>query len=198
MTDEAFITATRIAAGDDRTRYDAFAIALHWITALLVVAQFASAEIWDFFGKPTHRVLVTTHMSLGIALAAVILVRIAWRLIPGHQVGPATSGWIEIASKAVHYLLYALLIAQAALGFALRWSGNEAMRFFGLQIPPPFAPLSRATHHFIGDVHNWVGWAIIITVAAHAVAALFHHYVLRDDVLTRMLPRVNRFVLARR
>ena len=50
----------------------------------------------------------------------------------------------------------------------------------------------------IGDLHNWVGWAIVIIAAAHAAAALFHHYVLRDDVLTRMLPRVNRFVLARR
>ncbi|MEA3082077.1 MAG: hypothetical protein QOD54_1745, partial [Sphingomonadales bacterium] len=52
MTDRtSFDTATRIAAGDDGTTYDSVAIALHWITALLVLANFVLAEIWDYFAK---------------------------------------------------------------------------------------------------------------------------------------------------
>jgi cytochrome b561 len=181
-------TATRIAAGDDRTRYDGVAIALHWLTALLVVTQFALAELWGYAAKPTRELMVTAHMSFGMVLTAVILTRIIWRLIPGHQVRSVVLGWVEISSKAVHYLLYSLLAAQAVLGFLLRWSGNEAMSLFGLQIPPPFAPWSKPAHHLVGELHNYIGWTIIVVALGHAAAALFHHYYLRDDVLRRMLP----------
>ncbi len=86
MADQNFVAATRIAAGDDRTRYDGFAIALHWITAVLVVLQFTLGETWDFAARPARHLMIVSHMSLGILLSAVVIVRIVWRLIPGHQV----------------------------------------------------------------------------------------------------------------
>ncbi|APA84721.1 cytochrome b [Paraburkholderia sprentiae WSM5005] len=184
----ASATATRIAAGDDRTQYDAVSILLHWITVILVLAQFGLAHTWGFAPKPTRHLMIVGHMSFGIVLSAVLIVRIAWRLVPGRQSPAAGAGWVELAAKGVHYLLYALLIGEAVLGFALRWSGDESMSFFGLEIPAPFAPTSKATHHAIGEAHDLVGWAIIVIAAGHAAAALFHHYVLRDDVLKRMLP----------
>jgi cytochrome b561 len=100
----------------------------------------------------------------------------------------AVSGWVERASKAVHYLLYAMLAAEAVLGFVLRWSGGEAMVFFGLQIPSPIPTVSKPTNDFIGAIHHWNGWAIVILAAGHAGAALYHHFVVKDDVLRRMLP----------
>jgi len=184
-------TATRIAAGDDRTRYDGFAIALHWLTVLLVLTQFVLAETWSWYARPTRHVMVIAHMSFGIILTAVIVVRIVWRLIPGHQMPPAVSGWVELASKAVHYLLYFMLAAEAVLGFVLRWGGKESMSFFGLQIPPPFPPFSRPVHELIGDIHHWNGWAVVILAFGHAAAALYHHYGLHDRVLSRMLPLVK-------
>ena len=183
-----FDTATRVLAGDDGTTYDPVAIALHWATALLVLIQFLLSQTWDLFGRPTHRLLVVTHMSFGIVLAVVIVARMVWRLLPGHQVPSIVAGWTELASKGLHYLLYALLAAEAVLGFLLRWAGGEAMSFFGVLIPSPFAPLSKAAHHQIGELHENVGWAIVILAAVHAGAALYHHYVLRDRVLLRMLP----------
>jgi cytochrome b561 len=185
---QAVNEATRVAATATRTRYDATSIALHWITVALVLFNFASAETWGLFGRPTHHALVTLHMSFGIILSVVVVLRIVWRVTPGHQVAPATEGWDEKLSKAVQGLLYLLLIVQAVLGYVARWAGNEAMSFFGLQIPPPFAPFSKSAHHFVGDLHNWTGWAIIILAAGHAGAALFHHFVLRDGVLRQMLP----------
>jgi cytochrome b561 len=125
--------------------------------------------------------MIVAHMSLGIVLAAVVVARIAWRLIPGHQVRAAVSGWVEVASKGVHYLLYGLLATQAALGFVLRWSGGEAMSFFGLPIPSPFAAWSKPAHHLVGELHNWVGWTIIALAAGHAAAALFHHFARREE-----------------
>jgi cytochrome b561 len=188
MTSRLAAEATRVAAGDDRVRYDSFAMLLHWTTAVLVLVLFVLAEFWDFASKATKGQMIVAHMSFGILLTLVLIVRIAWRLTPGHRVRDADTGLVELASKAVHYLLYVLLVVQAVLGYVLRWSGNEAMSFFGLQIPPPFAPFSKPAHQLVGDVHNWIGWTIVILAAGHAGAALFHHFVLRDDVLWRMVP----------
>jgi cytochrome b561 len=188
MTTRFAAEATGTSTGDDRVRYDGFAMTLHWLTALFVVLLFALAESWGFVAKTTKQAMVVAHMSLGILLALVIVVRIIWRLTPGHRVRDATTGLVELASKAAHYLLYVLLAAQVALGLVLRWSGNEALSFFGLLILPPFAAFSKHAHELVGDFHNWVAWTIIILAGGHAAAALFHHFVLRDDVLWRMLP----------
>lgn len=181
-------TATRIAAGDDKTRYDSVAMSLHWATVFLVLANFLLALTWDGAARPTRHLMVVTHMSFGILLAAVVVARIVWRRIPGHQMPPAVSGMVELASKAVHWLLYAMLAAEAVLGFVLRWSGGESMSFFGLALPSPMASVSRPTHHLIGEVHQWLGYGIVAVAAGHAAAALYHHFVVKDRVLTRMWP----------
>ncbi|KAK43716.1 cytochrome B561 [Caballeronia jiangsuensis] len=185
-------TATRIATGEDRTTYDNVSIVLHWLTVVLVLMQFGLAQIWEFAPKPTRHLMIVAHMSFGILLTTVLIVRIGWRLSPGHESPPALTGWNERAAKAIHFLLYGLLVSEAVLGFVLRWSGNESMSFFGLQLAPPFAPLSKPAHHNIGEAHELVGWAIIVLAAFHAIAALFHHFVIRDAVLIRMLPRLKR------
>lgn len=186
---DAFDAATRIAAGEDKTNYDNVAIALHWLTALLVIVQFALAETWDYFAKPTQQNLESLHISLGVLLTVVVIARIAWRLMPGHQRPAIVSGWVKLASKTVHYLLYALLVAQAGLGFAFRWAQGHPVSFFGLfAIPGPYGALDRSTRHLLHDLHEKGGWAIVLLAFGHALAALYHHYGLHDRVLGRMFP----------
>lgn len=187
-SESTFDTATRIAAGDDGTNYDRVAIALHWLTAFLVIANFALAQVWDWYPKPTRELMEDTHMSFGVLLAAVIVARIVWRLIPGHQVAALGAGWVQLASKATHYLLYALLVAEAVLGFAFRWGAGRPMEFFGLGIAPMIAEMARPDRRQLREFHEWIGWAIIIIALLHALAALYHHYVVKDRVLERMLP----------
>jgi len=190
MTDRTLIdSATRIVAADDGTDYDNVAIALHWATAFLVFSNFVLAQTWGWFRKPLHGWMEQTHMSFGVLLAAVIVVRIVWRLIPGHQVSSLELGWVRLASKATHYLLYALLIAEAALGFAFRWGAGRPMAFFGAGIPPLTGEISRPLRRELREFHEWIGWAIIIIALAHALSALYHHYVLKDRVLGRMLSK---------
>ena len=189
----AFDTATRVAAGDDKTNYDNVAIGLHWATALLVLFQFASAEIWDFFAKPTQETLQSLHVSFGILFTAVVLARVVWRLIPGHQRPAIVGGWTMIASKIVHYLLYVLLVVQAGLGFGFRWAQGHPASFFGLfAIPSPIGALDKASRHTLHGLHEKVGWAIVIIAVGHALAALYHHYHLHDRVLGRMFPPARR------
>jgi cytochrome b561 len=184
----AFATATRIIAGDDKARYDGVSIGLHWLTALLVITQFTLALLWDGFDRPTHRTMVTAHMSFGIILTVLIVARIIWRLMPGHRLQSLATGWVGRAAQGVHYLLYVLLAAEAVLGFLTRWWEGRDMSFFGLLIPGPFGSGDRPTHEMLMGWHEKVGWAIIIVAIGHAAAALYHHVVLKDRTLRRMLP----------
>lgn len=84
-----------------------------------------------------------------------------------------------------------MLVAEAVLGFVLRWSAHQSMSLFGLLVPPPFEPFSRPAHRLIGEIHNLTAWAIILLAAGHAFAAIYHHHVLRDRVLARMLPSLR-------
>lgn len=190
---QATAQAARIAAGDDRGRYDRVAMALHWATALLVVANYLLAQIWDFLqrGTPIRHGLQSLHVSLGLLLIAVLVARLAWRTARGRRFPPSGPGLIELAARLVHYLLYGLLIALAGLGLCFRWAQGEPLAFFGLfAIPSPY-PFVKDQAHLLGEAHNWVATTIIMLAGLHAAAALFHHFVLRDDVLYRMLPGIR-------
>lgn len=188
----SFDRVTRIVAGDDGTSYDRVAIALHWATAVLVVANFTLAHSWDWVAKPTKEVMENTHMSFGVLLTIVIGSRLVWRLIPGHQISSLEIGWVRLASKVMHYVLYALLVTEAGLGFAFRWGAGRPMEFFGLGIPPLIGEMTRPVRHQLREFHDWIGWAIVVIAALHALAALYHHYVLKDGVLLRILPLARR------
>jgi len=184
---------TRIAAGDEGATYDGVSVTLHWVTVALVLIQFGLSKTWHLFARPMRREMIMLHMGFGILLGLAVMARIVWRLIPGRPLPPAHSGWVGFASTTVHYLLYALILFEFVLGFVLRWSGGEAMIFFGMQIPPMVVPhVSRATHDLIGVIHSLVGWVIIIVAAGHALAGIYHHFVVRDGVLARMIPALRR------
>jgi cytochrome b561 len=190
--DSDIATATRIAADNERVRYDNLSIALHWTTAALVFLQFGLAEIWGFFPKAVRDLSIVGHISFGLILIAALALRIVWRLTAGHKVRDAGVGVIERAAKTVHYILYVLLSAEVALGILTRWTDNQALTFFGLQIPSPFGTFSKAAGGFVDEIHDVTAWIIMGLVAGHALAALFHHFIARDDILARMLPRRQR------
>ena len=194
MTAETRVAGgTRILAGDDGTNYDNVAVALHWLTALLVVVQFVSGITWDYFTHATAETMQSLHVSLGVVFTAAVAARLIWRWMPGHQVSSLEVGWMRIASKGVHYLLYLLLLVQAGLGFAFRWAQGHPVGFFGLfAIPSPLGVVEKATRHTLHDLHEKAGWLIVIIALGHALAALYHHYVVKDRVLLRMLPRSGR------
>lgn len=188
MTDAEVLPA-RGARSGAATRYDWPTIALHWVTALLVVTQFALAELWGFVprGAPLRHGMQSLHISLGLTLAAVFLLRLIWRSAAAPRVAPATRGLQRVAATLVHIALYALLAVQLVLGFLFGWS-HGAVGFFGLfSIPSPLV-IGKAAHHWVAALHDDVAWVIIILAGGHAMMALAHHYILRDRVLHRMLP----------
>ena len=188
----SFDRAMRVAAADDGTNYDNVAISLHWATAALVLFQFLTSFTWDYFPRETRERMEGLHTSFGVLLAVVIVTRVTWRLIPGHQKSSLEIGWVRFASKFVHYALYAVLLVQAGLGLTIGWAAGHPIHLFGLPIPGPIAALPKPTRHELREIHQWVGYTIVIIAAGHALAALYHHYGLHDRVLQRMAPWVRR------
>ncbi len=169
-------------------RYDQATILLHWLTAIIVIYQFLTAEFWDDFTRPERHFLIFTHMSFGFMLAIILVGRIIWRLFWGTTAPDSAPTIFDRGAKLLHFLLYALLVCQMPLGIFTRWTDNHALDVFGLTIPSPLAECSKATGALVDQIHNITAWAIIVLAGIHALAALIHHYVLRDNVLRRMLP----------
>src|ERR1700744_2996002 len=100
------------APGDDHARYDGLSIALHWATAALGFLQFGLAETWDFFPKVDRDLLIIGHLSFGLMLAAVIVLRIFWRLTFGRKSCETGQDLIANIARIMHYTLYVLIVAE--------------------------------------------------------------------------------------
>jgi len=168
--------------------YDRHTIALHWITAALVLLLWGSAQLIDFFAKGAPRWnMLGVHMTLGVILAVILLRRVFWRFTAGTRLPPADAGWRGRAAVATHFLLYGLLIAQVLLGFANAWvRGEHVYTWF---VIPAFDPADKDLRHNVGELHELGANLILIVAGLHAAAGLFHHYMLRDGVLRRMWPK---------
>ncbi|MCF1461405.1 cytochrome b [Agrobacterium vitis] len=171
-------------------RYNSGMIWLHWATALLVLTLFLSAEIWDFTekGGALRNGLKALHYGAGITLFAVFLLRLVWRIASLKTLPEEEKGVLGLMAKAVHYLLYFGLAAQISLGFLWRWSQGKPVDFFGLFSIPDLIGISPDYRHLLGDMHSLLAWVIIGAATLHAVAAIFHHAVLKDGVLMKMMP----------
>jgi cytochrome b561 len=171
-------------------RYDRLTMTLHWLTAVLVIGLFASAQIWEQLAKgtPLRKELQALHISCGILLAVIVIARLLWRLSQGKRLPAASKGAMNILAKTAHGALYALLLSQIVLGFLFRWAQAEPFSFFGLFDVPTLVTFDKSMKSVFGGLHEQVAWVIIILASLHAVMALVHHYGLRDNTLRRMLP----------
>jgi cytochrome b561 len=185
-----------------KVRYDAGAMALHWLIALSILALLGLG--WTMvlipLGDPLRVPLFALHKSLGLTVFALTFVRIGWRLTHRAPALPAgVPAWEKLAASLGHLLFYILLLCLPLSGWALvsTNSRNIPTIFFGLFEVPHLPVLSaladKAPAHVAAEaVHSQAGWVLIGLLFIHVAAATRHHFVLRDSVLTRMLPRFSR------
>ncbi|PIO45805.1 cytochrome b [Phyllobacterium zundukense] len=173
------------------TAYSPIQKALHWTLFILILAIYGLTYGDSLFqrGDPTRDLAWWLHISFGLLLAGLVLWRVGLRLSKGAPRLPSSMGDAEQAlAKAAHLALYALLIAIPLLGILLTWFRGDALSFFGwFTIPAPFSP-DRDLARSIKGLHNLFANGILIIVGIHGFAALWHHFVRKDDILKRMLP----------
>ncbi len=169
-------------------RYDTTAIVFHWLTAILIGTVYCLGQLRFIGGRGSvlNHLMVSSHYALGLGVGAIILLRLAWRAT--HKAPEHEKGLMGLAAYAGHVVLYLLMIAIVVFGILLKWQGGHAIPVFGLFQVPPLINLSMISRRTLFSMHAFAANGIVIVVGLHAAAALLHHYVLRDDILHRMIP----------
>lgn len=158
-------------------------IALHWITALLMVALVASGIVaHDMPSGPNKGWTYNLHKSLGIAVLLLTAARLFYRRKLKLHRAPG-SHWQHLAASAAHVVLYSLLIAMPVTGYLS--AGNGVNLFWLIQIPKA---LPDDLGDVVGELHVALQYALYAVVALHVLGALAHHYFWRDRTLAVMVP----------
>lgn len=166
---------------------------LHWVVAVLVLGQIAlglAAVMWRL--SPLKLNLFVWHKSIGMLILALMALRLVWRLANRSTELPAgTPAWERRAARINQLLLYVLLAAMPVTGWIVNSAANVPFRIFWLIPLPPIVDPGKATEDFAAGVHFALFCVLSVLLLFHIGAALRHHFVLRDDVLVRMLPRTG-------
>ena len=178
----------RSRVGDGRRRFDILTIGLHWATVTLIAAMFASPWLLLASDREHAAMLLTVHRSLGVVTWAVAIVRLGWRfsyayLPPFPQNMPKVQ---QRLAKASEYGLYALLLFQPLTGLGQSLARGRHFMLFAWQVPSVMAgdkPLTALLH----QIHALSAWVLLVLIGLHILAALFHRFVRRDEVLQSML-----------
>lgn len=177
-----------------KDRFDRMSIFFHWATLCLIALAFAAIEARVLFEKGTalRSGVKEMHYVLGFAILLMTLARLAHRLGRNRhapRVSPPLRVTQAVAARAMHWLLYAVLIALPVMGWlTVSALGDPIPLVLGLEVPALIAP-DEALGEWLEDQHSLVGDALYLLVIGHAGSALAHHYLRRDTTLLRMLPR---------
>lgn len=181
-------------------RYSTTAVMLHWSVAALFLAAYASVYYRRWFTEPKtpeNFTALQIHLAVGVTIAAVVLLRVFWRMT--HTPPPMTAG-TSAQRRAAHYghlVLYAFMIMMPITGYL---GTGAATEYFGLpkvadtawfnwlvveRLGLTFQEFEKPMDFLHKNSGAYVLWVLIF---GHAAAAIYHHWILRDDTLKRMLP----------
>ena len=173
-----------------RNRWGLIAILFHWLVALTVFGMFALG-LWmtelDYY-SPWYREAPDVHRSIGVLLMAVVLLRLAWRVVSRTpDMHPNHRPWEVHTARIAHSLLYLLPLATMITGYLISTADGRAVSVFGwFEIPALYTGMEEQ-ETVMGDLHRVLAWSLIGIAALHAAGALKHHFIDRDTTLTRML-----------
>jgi cytochrome b561 len=172
-------------------RYGGMSQALHWVTAILVVYAFTNglggseARVYAS-SRDTQRQL---HETLGMCVLALVAIRLPWRRFEMRPDPPQTAQWMTAARTVVEWTLYVLLFAVPLTAIAGAWLEGHPLTMLAGRKIPPLIMASHVAGVTLSNLHTWLGDAIIWVGVFHALAALYHHFILKDAALISMLPR---------
>ncbi|MGE7990709.1 cytochrome b [Pseudomonas sp. NPDC089554] len=167
------------------TAFPPLARLLHWLMAVLILAMLFIGVSMVSDLSTRYPLLVELHKATGLALLALVLVRIVLRLSLPHPPLPNEMPSLQrLAAGASHLVLYALMLAMPLLGWAMLSAGGYPRP---LQLPA-IAPHDLQLYAVLRQAHGWAGYLLFATILAHLGAALVHALVHRDGVLRSMWP----------
>ena len=175
---------------DSRDAWGSVTRALHWLMALSILAMFALG--WTAVNlpmSPTKLELFIWHKSIGLTLLALAVARLLWRLLTQTPAPPAgVSAAEQRLAKSAHAALYLMMIAMPISGYVVNSTANFPFRFFGGVRVPNLIAADEGWQRAAESAHLAGFWVFALLILIHVLAALRHHFVKRNDVLSKMLP----------
>ena len=179
-------------------RYTRTAVLLHWVIAVLIIANVAITWVVDSLPDNWVRPAIDTHKSIGITVLGLALLRLLWRYAHPPPPLPASyPKWMQRSAHAAHGALYVLMIALPLSGWmhdsAWKDAATHPMRWFNLFTWPRIGwimqvdPVRKESlHDLFGLAHTWLGYALYGLLVLHVAAALKHQFIDREPQLQRM------------
>ncbi len=176
-------------ATNESGQYARASIILHWLMMLVIAGVYAAIEFREFWpkGSDMRAGLKEWHFMLGLSVFALVWIRISARLLWPAPAPPAEPAWRRFAAALIHTALYLLMVGMPLAGWLILSGEGKPIPFFGLGLPPLIGP-NEGLAEKIEELHELGGTIGYWLIGLHAVAALFHHYVLKDKLLLRMRP----------
>ena len=188
------VQAAPPAPDEPAARHPALTRALHWGTAVAIIIAVAAMFVRDAVeDKALRQLLLEAHRQLGMLVLIAAGLRIATRLRVGlADHAPDLAAALRRTAGAAHVLLYGLLIALPLVGWALCSAHGISLAFLGVMHLPSLLSPDSELADTLSDYHIWLAWGLLVLVVTHVGAALWHHFVRRDTVLTAMFPSRRR------
>lgn len=177
-----------------RTGHTAAMRTMHWASASLLIGSYATA--WTVSLATSNAAtmqLIRLHRAFGVLILAVTVIRFVWRRRTRMPELPADLPLPQrVAARAAVIGLYTLLVLQPLLGLTASMLHGDRLLLPGGLVVPNLLPVDRHLAHVVFEVHGNVALLLLGLIGMHAAAALYHHFVRRDDVLAGMLPGLQR------
>ncbi|HEX4675380.1 MAG TPA: cytochrome b [Steroidobacteraceae bacterium] len=170
---------------------------LHWLIVVLLIVQVTVASMAEDLPPVKKIGPLAWHKSIGITIMALAVLRLLWRWANPTPLLPGTlKPYERVLASFTHATLYILLFAMplsgwmmsSARGFPVAWFGFFPKSWFGSVQLPDLVPKNKSLYDVMLTTHQTLQWALYTVVFLHVAAALKHHFLLKDDVLRRMLP----------
>ena len=182
----------RSSASDSRAieRQPLVTRVLHWATAVILVVSVSAILYRETTEQKTLRqVLMELHRQLGLLVLLLLVARVAVRSVKGlvnHALDPSVAR--RRAATVAHWSMYGVIAGLVMLGWALCNAHAIHLRLFGVIPLPDLVAADSDLADTLSDYHIWAAWVLLSLVVPHVLAALWHHYIRHDGVLTAMLP----------
>jgi cytochrome b561 len=176
-------------------RHSPLTLLLHWSTAALLVLAVAAIVLRDYAeGRALNVLLLIVHESCGIAVLALTIARIAWRI--RARVGAVHAAdqprALHRFARTGHYALYGMLLALPVLGWLTVDAHGRELLFLGVFRLPHLIAQNHDLADGVEQWHLWTAWVLLALVAGYVLIASLHHHVRGDSVLSSMLPSMKR------
>lgn len=174
---------------DTSKGFGIISILFHWLGAIGTVSLFGLGFYltgWGYY-SPNALQIAHFHYALGILLFGLIVARILWRLTSKSPSSLTKNLMARIGIALSKLVLYILLLAIMVSGYFICTSEGQTIDVFGIFQVPSFMLLENEQLNLAGLSHKYLSWVLIGIVALHALAALAHHFFLKDRTLVRMI-----------